>query len=384
MINFELSPEQNEIKETAMKFARNEMMPKAAEYDQKQEFPENILKKAWELGFMNTCIPVEFGGVGFSTIDAITITECLAYGCLGMNTSIMSNDLALLPIVIGGNDEQKKRFLTPFTENYLKAAFCLTEPGNGSDAAGIKTHFKDEGDHWLVNGEKMWITNAGYADLFVVYGTVDPSLKHKGISAIVIEKDKVESGLEIGKKEEKMGHRCSDTRGITFSNLKVPKENMLGKPGDGWKIAMKTLDHSRPLIASSAVGGAQCALDHSARYAAERTQFGVPLAKHQAVQFMISEMAMKVESARLLTQKAAWLLDNEKKNTQEASMAKAFASDSFMSIATDAVQVFGGYGYSTEYPVEKLMRDAKLIQIYEGTSQIQRMVIAREEFSTRS
>ncbi|MCB9060595.1 MAG: acyl-CoA dehydrogenase family protein [Halobacteriovoraceae bacterium] len=384
MSSFELSTEQKEIKETALKFAKQEMMPKSSEYDKSQQFPIQILQKAWDLGFLNTCIPTEFGGTGFSTLDSVIITECLAYGCLGMNTSIMSNDLALLPIVIGGSSEQKEKFLTPFTQKYLKAAFCLTEPGNGSDAAGIKTHFKEDGNDWVINGEKMWITNAGHADLFVVYGTIDPSLKHKGLSAIVIEKDKIKNGLELGKKEEKMGHRCSDTRSVSFNNLRVPKENMLGKPGDGWKIAMKTLDHSRPLIAASAVGGAQCALDHSKKYALERNQFGVPISKHQAIQFMISEMATKVEAARLLTHKAAWMLDNDIKNTKMASMAKAFAADSFMQIATDAVQIFGGYGYSTEYPVEKLMRDAKLIQIYEGTSQIQRMVIAREEFSSQS
>lgn len=380
MLNFELSQEQKEIKEMAMKFAKNEMQPFAGEFDQKHEFPKNILQKAWELGLVNTCIPSEYGGTGFTTVDSIIITECLAYGCMGMNTGIMANDLALLPIVIGGNDEQKKRFLTPFTESYKIASFCLTEPSNGSDAAGIKTTIKDAGDHYVVNGEKMWITNAGFADLFVVYGTMDPALKHKGINAIVIEKDKSE-GIEIGKPEDKMGHRCSDTRAVTFRNVKVPKENLLGQPGDGWKIAMKTLDHSRPMVAASAVGGAQAALDYSIQYAKERVQFGKTLAEQQSIQFMIAEMAMKVEASRLLTLKASSLLDNGQSNTQLASYAKAFAADSCMEIATNAVQIYGGYGYSTEYPVEKIMRDAKLIQIYEGTSQIQRLVIAKEIFS---
>jgi acyl-CoA dehydrogenase len=375
-MNFELTTEQNEIYETAMKFAKNEMIPFASEYDEKGTFPIDQFKKAWELGFINTCIPADFGGVGFGALDSVIIGECLAYGCMGMNTAFMANDLALLPIVIGGTDEQKKKFLTPFTENFKIASFCLTEPENGSDAAGIKTHFKDGGDHWIINGEKMWITNAGHADLFVVYGTIDPNLKHAGISAIVIEKGT--AGIEIGKKEDKMGHRASDTRAIRFNNVKVPKENMLGNPGDGWKIAMKTLDHSRPLVASSAVGGAQRALDCSVQYAKERKQFGVSISKHQAVQFMIAEMAIKVEASRLLTYKAACLLDAGKRNTEVASYAKAFASDSCMQTTTDAVQIYGGYGYSKEYPVEKLMRDAKLIQIYEGTSQIQRLVIARE------
>tara|TARA_R110002072_G_scaffold288917_1_gene455386 strand:+ start:55491 stop:56636 length:1146 start_codon:yes stop_codon:yes gene_type:complete len=380
MLNFELSSEQKEIKEMAMKFARNEMIPNASKFDESAEFPMEILTKAWELGLVNTCIPAEYGGTGFSTVESITITECLSYGCMGMNTAIMANDLALLPIVIGANDEQKKRFLTPFTESYKIAAFCLTEPGNGSDAGGIKTTIKDAGDHYVVNGQKMWITNAGFADLFVVYGTFDSEQKHKGISCIVIDDKNVE-GLEIGAPEKKMGHKCSDTRAVTFNNVKVPKENLLGKLGDGWKIAMKTLDHSRPMVAASAVGGAQCAYDYAAKYASERIQFGKPIASHQAIQFMVADMAMKIEASRLLVYKASWLLDNKQPNTKLASFAKAYAADACMEIATNAVQIYGGYGYSKEYPVEKLMRDAKLIQIYEGTSQIQRLVIAKEIFS---
>jgi acyl-CoA dehydrogenase len=375
-MDFNLSPEQNELYQTSLKFARNEMIPVAAKFDEEGTFPKDIIKKAWELGFLNTCIPDTYGGAGFSALDSVLIGEALAYGCMGINTSIMANDLALLPIVIGGTDAQKKKFLTPFTEEFKIASFCLTEPGNGSDAAGIKTNLSDKGDHWELNGEKMWITNAGYADLFVVYATYDASKKYDGICAIVV--DAKSAGIEVGKKEDKMGHRASDTRGIKFTKVKVPKENMLGNPGDGWKIAMKTLDHSRPLVASSAVGGAHRAYECAVQYAKERVQFGVPIAKHQMVQTIIAEMAMKVESARLLTHKAAWLLDQGQKNTMVASMAKAFASDSCMQITTDAVQIYGGYGYSKEYPVEKLMRDAKLIQIYEGTSQIQRLVIARE------
>lgn len=375
-MDFSLTSEQREIQELALKFARNEMIPHAQEYDEQGKFPADIFKKAWELGLINTCIPLEFGGTGFTSVDGVIISEALAYGCMGMNTSFMANDLALLPIVIGGSPEQKKKFLTPFTQEFKIASFCLTEPGNGSDAGGIKTSIKDGGDHWILNGEKMWITNAGYADLFVVYGTIDVNLKHKGISALVV--DPKSAGVELGKKEDKMGHRSSDTRGVRFNNVKVPKENMLGKPGEGWAIAMSTLDHSRPLVASSALGGAQRALDLSIQYAKERTQFGVQIAKHQAIQFMIAEMGMKVEAARLLVHKAAWMCDQGVRNTEIASYAKAFASDSCMQITTDAVQIYGGYGYSREYPVEKLMRDAKLIQIYEGTSQIQRLVMARE------
>lgn len=378
-MDFSLSPEQNEIFEMVTKFVKNEIIPVAAEYDEHGTFPKEQFKKAWELGLINTCIPPEYGGTGFSTLDSVIIGERIAYGCMGINTSFMANDLALLPIAIAGTHEQKEKFLKPFTEEFKIASFCLTEPSNGSDAAGIKTTIKDGGDHWILNGEKMWITNAGHADLFVVYGTIDPKLKYDGISALIVPSDL--EGILLGKKEDKMGHRSSDTRGVRFENVKVPKENMIGNPGDGWKIAMKTLDHSRPLVASSAVGGAQRALDLSVEYAKERKQFGVPIAKHQAVSFMIANMAMKVEASRLMTYKAANMLDNGERNTEIASYAKAFASDSCMEIATDAVQVYGGYGYSKEYPVEKIMRDAKLIQIYEGTSQIQRLVIARELFN---
>tara|TARA_B100001971_G_scaffold214585_1_gene252924 strand:+ start:126905 stop:128044 length:1140 start_codon:yes stop_codon:yes gene_type:complete len=375
-MDFKLSSEQLEMREMAMKFAKNELIPKAQEYDENGTFPMDEFKKAWELGLVNTCIPAEYGGAGFSALDAMVIGECLAYGCMGMNTSFMANDLALLPIAIAGSDEQKKKFLTPFTEEFKIASFCLTEPGNGSDAGGIKTTIKEDGDHWVINGQKMWITNGGYADQYVVYGTIDPELKHKGISCVVVPKGT--EGIQIGKKEDKMGHRSSDTRSITFDNVRVPKENMLGNPGDGWKIAMATLDHSRPLVAVSAVGGAHRALDCAIDYSKQRNQFGVPIAKHQAIQFMIADMATKVEAARLLVYKAAWMVDNGERNTEIASYAKAFAADSCMQITTDAVQIYGGYGYSKEYPVEKLMRDAKLIQIYEGTSQIQRLVIARE------
>jgi acyl-CoA dehydrogenase len=379
MIDFSYTEEQLAIKDMAMKFARNEMMPNAEQFDQSGEFPKEILQKAWELGLVNTSIPSEYGGTDFTTLDAVLISECLAYGCMGMNTSIMANDLALFPIVLSDNEKMKKKYLPQFTEEYKIASFCLTEPDAGSDASSIKTTFKEDGDNYIINGKKMWITNAGFADLYVVYGTVDPELTHKGIIVGLI--DKGTKGVEIGKPEKKMGHRCSDTRSMTFNNVKIPKENILAGAGEGWKLAMKTLDHSRPLVASSALGGAQCAHDHSIKYAKERTQFKRPLANHQAIQFMIADMATQIEAARLLVSKAAWLIDQGQSNTQNAAFAKAFAADTAMEITTNAVQIFGGYGYSIEYPVEKLMRDAKLIQIYEGTSQIQRLVIAKEIFS---
>lgn len=375
-MNFELNDLQKEMVETARKFAQKEMIPLAAKYDEEQIFPKEIFQKAWELGLINTCIPEEFGGNGFSSLDSVLISEELAYGCAGMNTSFMANDLALLPIALGASKEQKEKFLRPFTEEFRIASFCLTEPGQGSDAAGLKTRIEDKGDHYLLNGQKMWITNAGHADLMVVYATINPELKHKGICALIV--DPKSQGVEVGKKEDKMGHRASDTRSISFENVKIPKENLIGKEGEGWEIAMKTLDHSRPLVASSAIGVARRALDESLKYAQERKQFGAPIIKNQAISFMLAEMAIKLESSKLLTYKAARQCDLGQRNTITASMAKAMSADSAMQICTDAVQIFGGYGYSKEYPVEKLMRDAKLIQIYEGTSQIQRLVISRE------
>ncbi len=375
-MDFSLSTEQKEIFEVARKFAIKEMLPKAAEFDESAIFPREIIDKAWELGFTNTCIPSEYGGNGFSLLDAVTIGEALSYGCMGMYTSIMCNDLALSPIVIGGSAEQKEKFLRPFTEKPLLASFCLTEPSHGSDAAGIQSRIKEDGDDYILNGEKMWITNAGHADLLIVYCTIDPSLKHKGITAIVVPADL--DGITVGKKENKMGQNCSDTCGIRFENVRVPKENVLGAVGEGWAIAMKTLDHSRPLVSTIALGGSVRAMDCSIDYANERKQFGIPISKHQSIQFMIADMAQKIEASRLLIQKAAWLSDNNLDSTLIASAAKAFTADSCMQITTDAVQIYGGYGYSREYPVEKLMRDAKLIQIYEGTSQIQRLVISRK------
>ena len=382
-MNFQLSEEQREIQKTALKFAVNEMLPKARAYDRESRFPKDVISKAWESGFINMSIPVDYGGIGLSSLDATLVYESLAYGCMGMTTSIMANDLALLPIVLGGNNEQKEKFLRPFTEKNLLACFNLTEPGNGSDAAGLKTLIVEDGNSWILNGEKMWITNAGYADLFTVYATIDPEKKHKGICVAVVEKNNHEGKIILGKPEDKMGHRCSDTRSVRFENVRIPKDNLLGRVGDGWNIAMKVLNHSRPMVAASAVGTSQRAFDYATTYAREREQFGKSLSSFQAVQFMIAEMAIKIEAARLLTYKAAWACDQGKPNRELASYAKAFAADSCMQITTDVVQIYGGYGYSKEYPVEKLMRDAKLLQIYEGTSQIQRLVIAKEIFSRK-
>ena len=376
MLDFKLTEEQLALQELARKFAKNEMIPKAAHHDQTGEFPKEVIEKAFQLGLINFCIPAEFGGLALSNVDGIIITEELSAGCSGMSTSLMVNDLALYPIVVAGTPEQKERLLRPFTQSAKLASFCLTEPGAGSDVAGLSTTLKKDGNGYRLNGQKMFITNANYSSQFTVYATMDPSLKHKGLCAVVV--DAQTAGISIGKKENKMGQRASDTASVHFDNVRVPKENLLGRPGDGFTIAMKTLDHSRPMVAISAVGVARAAYEYARDYSKERVQFGKPICTYQAVQFMLADMAMSIEAGRLLCMKAAWQLDQGISPTLIASYAKAFSADMAMKVTTDAVQIFGGYGYSKEYPVEKLMRDAKLIQIYEGTSQIQRLVIARE------
>jgi acyl-CoA dehydrogenase len=289
---------------------------------------------------------------------------------------MVANDLALTPIRLGGTSEQHSLFLTPVIERGGLASFCLSEPGAGSDAAGIQTTVHEDGDAWVVNGTKQWITNAGYAEQFTVFATFDKTKKHKGICCVVVPRDA--AGVSVGHHENKMGQRCSNTCRVTFDNVRVPKVNMIGAPGEGFTIAMKTLDLSRPMTAAIAVGIGRAALQHAIGYAKERKQFGQQISSFQGIQFMLADMATSVETGRLLTWKSAWLLDQGKSASLESSMAKRVSADSAMSVSTDAVQIFGGYGYTKEYPVEKLMRDAKLLQIYEGTSQIQRVVIARE------
>ena len=382
MIDFTLSDEQKQLQELARDFSQKEIAPKAAHHDQTGEYPKEILKKAWEVGLMNHQIPEAYGGLGLGCIEGALISEETGAGCTGISTAMEANMLAAAPVIVGGNDDQKKRFLTPMTESFQLAAYCVTEPDAGSDVQGIKTTAKKVGNDYVINGQKMWITSASVASWYFVIAYTDPSKSYKGISAFLVPADT--DGIEVGKKELNMGQRCSDTRGITFNNVKVPEENRLGDEGVGFKIAMAAFDHSRPIVAAGAVGLARSAMEHSIRYAQERKTFGVPIYHHQAVAFMIADMAKDIEAARLLTWLAASTIDSGQRNTLQAAYAKAFAADTAMRVATDAVQVFGGYGFNTEYPVEKLMRDAKIFQIYEGTSQIQRLIIAKELFDRRS
>ena len=381
MIDFSLTEEQQALQELARKFAREEMAPRAAHHDETGEFPREIAKKAWELGLMNTHVPPEYGGMGLGTLDGCIITEELAWGCTGIATAMEANALASAPVIVAGNEEQKKEFLGRLTSEPLFAAYGVTEPGAGSDVAGIRTKARKVGDEYVIDGSKAWITNGGVANWYFVLAYTDPEKKHKGMSGFIVPADT--PGITVGKKEWNLGQRASDTRGLTFEEVKVPAKYLLGKEGDGFRIAMSAFDHTRPPVASGAVGLAQRAMDEAIKYAKERKTFGMPIAAYQAISFMIADMAMQIEAGRHLVRLAAWAIDNGKRNTKYAAMAKAFCADMAMKVATDAVQVHGGYGYSREYPVEKLMRDAKIYQIYEGTSQIQRLIIAKEIFDRR-
>jgi len=379
MISFQPTDEQLALREMAHSFAENELRPVTEHHDQTGEFPHEVLKKAHALGLMNLHIPERWGGLGFGVVDGCIIAEELAWGCSGIATAMEANGLALHPVIEGASDYLMETYVAPMMERYSMAAYALTEPGAGSDVQGLRTKAVKKGERWILNGSKMWITNAGVADWYFVVAVTDPEKKARGgMTAFLVEKDW--KGVEVGKKEWNMGQRCSDTRGITFEDVEVPEENVIGEVGQGWMLAMKTFDKSRPPVAAGAVGVARAALEHALQYSTERKTFGRPIAAHQAVSFMLSDMATKIEAARLLVWQAAAMADNGVRNTKQASMAKAFAADAAMSVTTDAVQIFGGYGYSAEYPVEKLMRDAKIYQIYEGTSQIQRLIIGRELF----
>lgn len=374
-VNFQLSDEQKLMQETARDFAEKEIRPVAEEYDRDSTFPRDVINKAWELGLMNTSIGEEYGGAGLDFLSGSIIEEQLSWGCSGIATSIFTNGLASAPVEIGGTEEIKKKYLTQLVEEPKLASFCLTEPDAGSDVASMKTTAVKNGDKYVLNGSKCFITNGSHADWYTVYAKTDPDAGHRGISAFVVERD---WGVVVDKKEDKLGQRASDTAMLSFTDVEVPAENLIGEENGGFKLAMATLDRTRPGVAAMATGIQQAALEAAVDYARERIQFGVPIASHQAIQFMIADMATKVEASRLLYQKSAWMLDNGLRNSLVASHAKRFASDSAMETAVDAVQVFGGYGFIKDYPVEKFMRDAKIMQLYEGTAQIQRIVIARE------
>ncbi|MEW6775720.1 MAG: acyl-CoA dehydrogenase family protein [Bdellovibrionota bacterium] len=379
MVGFDLTDDQKALQDLARAFAKDEIIPRARHYDETAEYPWEIIKKAHELGIMNLHVPTEYGGPGLGLFESALMVEELAAGCSGVATAMEGNSLCTAPVLVAGSDDQKKRFLAPLIKEPLIGAYCVTEPAAGSDVAGLKSKAEKKGDEYILNGEKMWITGAGVANWYFVLAYTDTTKGHKGLSGFLVSRDS--PGIEVGKKEDNMGQRCSDTRGIVFRDVKIPAKNLLGSEGQGFLIAMKAFDITRPEVAAMGVGVARSAMEHAIRYALERSAFGKPIAEHQAISFMLADMAKDIEAARLLTWQAAWLYDQGKRNTLKASMAKCFAADTAMRVATDAVQIYGGYGFNKEYPVEKIMRDAKILQIYEGTSQIQRVIISREILS---
>lgn len=379
-IGFGLNEEQKMLQQLARDFARKEIAPVAEHYDKSHEYPWPIVKMAQEMGLTASNIPEEYGGLGLSLVDEVMVQEELAWGCSGISTALAINGLAILPVLIAGNEEQKKEYCGRMLDGQM-AAYCATEPEAGSDVAGIKTNARKEDGYYVLNGSKTFISGATVADFYTVFAYTDPDVRYKGMSCFVV--DRSLEGVSVGKPFEKMGQHASDTAEVVFDNVKVPESCLLGQEGMGFMIAMKVFDRSRPATAAGAVGVAQRALDEAIRYAKERVTFGRPLWQHQAIGHLIADMAMKVQAARLLVWKSAWDFENGGDNTVSTAFAKAYAADTAMQVTTDAVQVFGGYGYMAEYPVEKLMRDVKIFQIYEGTSQIQREIVVRELFRKR-
>ena len=374
MLNFSLSSEQKMLRDMAHDFAENEIKPVAEHYDQTHEFPWPIVKKALEYGLLSVNVPEEYGGPGMGLLEEVILNEELAWACSGIQTALMLNSLASLPIIIAGTEAQKEKYLGQLAEGVM-GAYCLTEPAAGSDVAGIQTYAEKKGDKYILNGTKTWITNGPVADLFVVFAKTDRQERYKGISMFIVER---EWGVKTGLPLPKLGQHAAHTGEVFFENVEVPAENIIGPEGSGFITAMKVFDSSRPAVASAAVGVARRALEEATEYAKTRTAYGKPIIALQGVSFKLADIAMQVEAGRLLCQKAAWMLDNGERNTMVAAYAKAFCADVAMDAAVEAVQVFGGYGYSQEYPVEKLMRDAKIYQIYEGSSEVQRHIIARE------
>lgn len=374
-MNFQLTEEQEAIKALAREFSKHEIAPFARKHDEEESFPSEILQKLHENGLSNLGVPEAYGGSGIDKISHALIVEEVAKACAGVATSLEANSLSSYPIMIGASEDLKKKYLTKLTRDGMYAAFALTEPGAGSDVSSLTTTAARMGDEYIVNGEKCFITNAGYADFFVVLTVVNEKDAKKKFTALIVDRDL--AGVQIGEKEKKLGLRSSNTASVVFEEVRVPVSNRIGEEGEGFKIFMQGLMNARPMVGAQALGIAQAALDASIAYAIERKQFGKPISQLQAIQFMLADMAMKIEASRLLVHKAVHLLQLGTPSIQHSSYAKCFASDTAMEVATDAVQIFGGYGFTREYPVEKYFRDAKIMQIYEGTNQIQRVVIAK-------
>ncbi len=375
MIDFELDPQQRQIRDVARRFARDEVMPHAAAWDREASYPAGTVAAAADLGLLNLGVPTEHGGLGLAMLDEALVAEELAYACMGFYTILMASDLGVTPVVLAGTSEQQERFLRPLTEGPRLAAFALSEPDNGSDAAALRTRARIEGDEIVLDGSKMWISNGAEAEWVVVFATADPSAGHRGVVAVVVERGT--PGLRAQPIHGKLGQRCAPTAELILDGVRVPRANILGEVGDGFGLAMRTLDRTRIPVAAGSVGVARRALDEAARYAQERHAFGAPINRLQAIQFKLADMAINVETSRWATWRAAWLVDQGRPDAAASAIAKCYASDAAFAAANEALHVHGGYGYVDEYPVAKLLRDVKLNQIYEGTNEVMRLVIAR-------
>ena len=378
-VSFALTEEQKMLQKMARDFTTAEIIPVAADFDEHATFPEDIFHKARELGIVNMNIPAEYGGVGASPFEEVIVAEEMAYGCTGISTSVSTNALGDLPIILAGNEKQKAYWLGErLVDKGEFVSYCVTEAGAGSNVVGIQTRAEKKGSSYLINGSKIFITNASHAHFFTVFAKTNPDAGHRGMTAFIIDRNA--PGVKVGKKFDKMGQRASDTAEIVFENVEVPEENRIGEEGQGFYLAMKVFDYSRPGVAAAAVGLQRRALEESVKYAKQREAFGTPIYQHQAIGHKIADMAINYEASRLLTWQAAWQVEMGIVNSKVPAYAKAFAADMATKAAIDAVQVFGGYGFMKEYPVEKLLRDVKIFQIYEGTSEIQRNIIVRELF----
>tara|TARA_Y100001960_G_scaffold302563_1_gene353724 strand:- start:243 stop:1388 length:1146 start_codon:yes stop_codon:yes gene_type:complete len=376
MVDFRLSEEQQMIRDMAREFCDEEVIPFAEEWDREGTYPLETINKAHELGLLNVTIPEKYGGQGMSSLDEVIICEEISRGDPGFGTAAYHTMLACLPILTGGTEEQKAEYFGRVVSGKL-AAYCVTEPDAGSDVQSLKTEAAKQGDEYVINGSKAWISGAGYADWFFVLAYTDKSAGYGGLSGFIVDADT--PGIKLGKKEVNMGQRCSDTRGVSFTDVRVPEANLIGGvEKGGWMNAMKAFDHSRPAVAAAALGNARGAMEEAWAYAKERKTFGKPISQHQSISFMLADMATKIEAARLLAYSAASAIDSGERATLKSAHAKRFAADIGMEVTTDAVQILGGYGYSEEYPVARRMRGAKIYQIFEGTSQIQRLIIGRE------
>lgn len=375
MVDFSLTPEQEAIQRMAREFAEKEIVPAAAQYDRSGEYPREIVKKAFKAGLVYGPVPEKYGGGGIGALDQLLIAEELSAGCAGISSCIAINSLAAIPLINYGSEAQKEKYLGAACREEKLMALCVTEPGAGSDVAALTTTARRLNGEYVISGSKSFITNGGVADYYIVFATVDLSKGHRSITAFVVPREA--EGVSVGKKEDKMGQRAANTTDVIFDEVVVPAADRIGEEGEGFRIIMQTFNHSRPGVAASAVGVARSAMEHALQYALEREQFGMPIFMHQAVMFMLADMARDITAGRLLAWQAAWKGEQGLDNSREAAMAKVFCGDMVMRATTDAAQIYGGYGYVKDYPVEKLMRDAKVFQIYEGTAQIQRLLIGR-------